>query len=798
MLNPLLKLSIRPFLCAVIISLAIAVIAKYQLSYVDDPDESTPLTEFSGVRAKSMLAELLGEQAPHPVDSEANRQVEKRLVRLIREMGYQEMIQDTPSCEDWRRGVVRCTHVRNIIVEIKGREPGPGILISAHYDSVPAGPGGSDAGAAVATLLESLRLLSLEQRPKNTLVFLFNEGEEFGLFGAKAFVDKHFLADEIKLALNVEARGSGGKSVMFETGEDSGWLVDHYANATTAPVSSSLFYEVYKYLPNDTDLTVFKAAGMQGLNFAHAEKEPHYHTPLDNLKNLATGTIQYHGDNVWGILDQIKDADLNSVDNGNLVFTDVLGIGIVHWSQDYSLTLSILLLLVLSLAHWQSYKSCSVSNFAITKSVVALVLMVSFCGLVAWATQSLVQTIGNSATPWRADMFPMRVCIWLSVTSLGLFVGNWLLKNQNFLERAIAVLWLWGILNLLSSLVVPGISFLFLIPLCIGVAAILVINLNFVSVSEKSSAIVAICLTALPVIASTMFFPVSLILEVMVNYQISVAVGIIIGFGLTALLPLMTFNRPQQSMVNQILIGGAVLAAMSLGWTATQATYTPEMPQPLNLYYVQENEQRSVAHIEQNISETSTKSVSPTAIVLAGSDQHRLPESLSQSLLNYGDNVESGGSLFWSSRTYHQVKTPSLKLAQSQLFVINESSSNTETDGREIQVEIRTQPKDLSDVKVYLPHDSGLEAIITETNLFRYAGEPSIRNNFYEYHCRGQSCKNLKLQLKFPHNKKVKVIVVRVAQGLPEALVELQERRGADAIQRQSGDQSFIYSVHEI
>lgn len=45
------------------------------------------------------------------------------------------------------------------------------------------------------------------------------------LLGAKAFVDAHPTAKEVKVALNFEARGNGGPSIMFETSPDNGWLI---------------------------------------------------------------------------------------------------------------------------------------------------------------------------------------------------------------------------------------------------------------------------------------------------------------------------------------------------------------------------------------------------------------------------------------------------------------------------------------------------------------------------------------------------------------------------------------------
>ena len=61
------------------------------------------------------------------------------------------------------------------------------------------------------------------------------------------------------------------------------------------PSTSSLFYEVYEHLPNDTDLTVFKRLGLAGINFAAIGHVVHYHTPLDNLENVRPSLVSTDG-----------------------------------------------------------------------------------------------------------------------------------------------------------------------------------------------------------------------------------------------------------------------------------------------------------------------------------------------------------------------------------------------------------------------------------------------------------------------------------------------------------------------
>ena len=142
-----------------------------------------------------------------------------------------------------------------MLARLDGAQQGPAVLLAAHYDSVPAGPGESDDGIGVAAVLEAARALKSLPAPLHTVIFLIDDGEEAGLLGARAFVDFHPWASEVKAAVNVDARGTSGPSLMFETGSANDWAVRLYARSIARPATSSIAYTIYKQLPNDTDFS---------------------------------------------------------------------------------------------------------------------------------------------------------------------------------------------------------------------------------------------------------------------------------------------------------------------------------------------------------------------------------------------------------------------------------------------------------------------------------------------------------------------------------------------------------------
>jgi uncharacterized Tic20 family protein len=232
-------------------------------------------------------------------------------------------------------------------VKLPGTEPGKSVLVVGHYDSVPDSYGASDDGSAVVTMLETIRLLLLKQTFKNDIVFLFTDGEEIGLVGAKAFVEEHPLAKNIGVVLNFEGGGTTGPSLMFETSTDNNWIISEFAKVVPSPIANSLSYEIYRNMPNDTDLTPFKKNGYKGLNFSYIENRFDYHTGGDNISNTSVESIQHHGSYAVPLIQHFANIDLNNSEKGNAVYFNTIGKGFVHYSYKWIMPFLILTCLVL-------------------------------------------------------------------------------------------------------------------------------------------------------------------------------------------------------------------------------------------------------------------------------------------------------------------------------------------------------------------------------------------------------------------------------------------------------------------
>lgn len=288
---------------------------------------SAPVETFSAERAMVHVAQIA--QAPHPPGTAEHDRVRDYLVAELGKLGFQTTVQKRLAWRDEREGALRVASVENIVAERTGTAPTGVLMLTSHYDSHLSGPGAGDAASGVAAILEAMRALGNAPH-KNTLRVLITDAEEFGLLGAQGYADSLKEKNDAAptLVLNFEARGGGGPVFMFETSDKNQGLMEVFAKSCPHPHASSLMYALYKTLPNDTDLTVFKKAGMSGLNFAFVGRWQSYHSALDTPENLDPRSLQQHGDSALTLSRAFLETDLKALSDPprqDAIYFDILG-----------------------------------------------------------------------------------------------------------------------------------------------------------------------------------------------------------------------------------------------------------------------------------------------------------------------------------------------------------------------------------------------------------------------------------------------------------------------------------------
>ena len=424
-----------------------------------------PTDVFSALRARDVLARILGDGSPHPTGSAANVAVRDRIVAEFARLGLAAEVQRRFVC-----GTSTCATVANIVVRLPGASPEHAVLLSVHYDSVAAGPGAGDDGAGVAALVEVARALKAGRPLPRDVWLLVNDGEEIGLLGAEAFVREPEFA-RIATVVNVEARGTTGASLLIETQPGNAAVVAGVARALARPAGTSLDYEIYRTLPNDTDFTVYRREGRSGVSFALAQGAARYHTPLDNLANLDPGSLQHHGDNTLAMARELATAqdDLNRPHDA--VFFNLGGHTLLSWPATWNPALLLLglvawTLLVVRLARSQQVRLTSVAG----ASVIAL-LVLAVPAALGWAMHALLGALGATPAPWTAQE-PSLIATFalLALATMALLARP---MSRWFGESAVAAASLlpFALIAIAAVLAMPGASHVGLLPLIAGALA---------------------------------------------------------------------------------------------------------------------------------------------------------------------------------------------------------------------------------------------------------------------------------------------------------------------------------------
>jgi hypothetical protein len=427
----------------------------------------TNKNQFSTERALKHLAAI--SKKPHFVGTNEHTNVRNYIVKQLNDLGLETEIQEGYTISRWGN----ITKAKNILARIKGREQGKALMVLSHYDSNPhSSPGASDAGSGVVTILEGIRaFLSEEKTPKNDIIILISDAEELGLNGADLFVNNHAWAKDIGLVLNFEARGSGGPSYMLiETNAGNANLVKAFVDANPKfPVGNSLAYSIYKMLPNDTDLTVFRRDGdINGFNFAFIDDHFDYHSAMDNYDRLDKNSLEHQGAYLMPLLHYFSEANLNNLKSTeDYIYFNIPIFNTVIYPYNWILPMLIISILFFSGLIIYGKRQRVLQLKEIGKGFLAFIVTIFISGLAAYFGWKLIQilypvygdilhgfTYNGHAYIWTFAWLTLGICF---------YVYHKIFKVKNRSSLLIAPLFFWILICGIVALKLKGASF-FIIP----------------------------------------------------------------------------------------------------------------------------------------------------------------------------------------------------------------------------------------------------------------------------------------------------------------------------------------------
>ncbi|WP_298883211.1 M28 family peptidase [uncultured Polaribacter sp.] len=525
----------------------------------------------------------------HFTGSTEHKEVQNYIVNELQKMGLETEIQtQTAINKKW----FAATTTENILAKIKGSEKGKALMLLTHYDSNPhSSLGASDAGSGVVTILEGVRVfLEKNKQPKNDIIILISDAEELGLLGAQAFVEEHSWAKDIGLVLNFEARGSGGPSYMLmETNGKNSKLLSEFLKAKpNYPAANSLMYSIYKKLPNDTDLTVFRENGnINGFNFAFIGDHFDYHTAQDSFERLDRETLVHQADYFTTTVNYFANSDLTNLNSDeDFVYVNFPFVKLATYPFSWVSIMFYAAILVFFILIFFGISKRKLSLHGILKGFGVFILAILLCGSISFGLWKLLVLIH----PQYKDILHGFTYNGYQYIAAFVFLNLWILfkvykyisKHEKTTDLLIGPILVWLIINFFIDAYLKGAGF-FIIPV-FSALIILAISI-FMDLEEKSKRIL---FTIISIPTIYIFAPLIKMFPVGLGLKILFVSGVLIAlvFGLMIL----TFHQKKTFWMQKMVF---LFAIIFFGIATYNSDFSVDKKKPNSLVYIQNSDDKT-------------------------------------------------------------------------------------------------------------------------------------------------------------------------------------------------------------
>ena len=710
----------------ILLALALALLAamalKGALLILPSPPAMQKATAFDANRTMGRLERLLGDQRPHPVDSDAGDAYRERLIAEMRGVGLEPRVTDDFTCNGRRGSAVSCARVRNLVATL-GPAEGRHLLLVAHYDSTTAGPGASDDGIGVAAMLEVAELLR-GQRLTRPVTFLFNEGEEAGLLGARAFLERDPLADRVDIAVNLESRGVNGPAIMFETSRPNGAAIALYRAAVSRPVANSLSTDLYGLIPNSTDVAVFDERPWTILNFAVIGNETRYHSAGDDLASLDRRSVQHMGDQLEQLTRTVAQGEVPAAE-GERLYADIGGLVLIVLPLLFGLILLGLLFLFFAAETWR--------RRALARPLLAMLTALLLSGALAFAGHFIL-SLFRAGDYWRAYPLVATTAVYASALA-ACAIALLLVAGTAERTKLRAAFWLFfTALGGSLCFVAPGAAIYFLLPplvMALGMA-----GRRWHPRAETIGAVLAAILLYLT------FGPAIALFEELMNDD---PVWIFAPLGALVMLPALIELLPALTRLSALFAVAGALDLAILGWLVTGFTpaYSADKQQLFTIEYVWDATAGSGRFAVNN----------DGAPVPFAADWQRT-------------------TFPWTTRRRWAAPAPAVPVTAPTVTVVGQQPVE---GGRRLRLRFASQG--FETLSLIAERGAGLRAAGSGTVLRRYGEDPA----HYYLRCTGRACDGAEIDMVIAGNRPVDFTIAGIRPGLPPVAEPLVRARPATA-----------------
>ncbi|WP_332662192.1 M20/M25/M40 family metallo-hydrolase [Aeromicrobium sp.] len=459
------------WLTRLVLAAALIVTTLLAAGLVVPPDAKradTTATTFSADRAMQDLEVVAAE--PHPIGSAAQQRVRDYLTVQAEALDLPVEVQLDES-----------SGAENVIARLPGTSSSDrDVLITAHYDSTPNGPGAGDNGMAVAAMLETMRVLHARESLSNDVVFLFTDGEENGQTGIAAYVDDHPDADRVAVAFVFEGLPESAGTEMRTTTPGDAWLVDQLADASL-PIFTNSALNTSDRDRIGNDFAAFAPAGIVAAEFLTEGHVVRYHKPGDNVAAIDPGVVQDHGDTMVALAEHFGNLDLSAarITDSDRVFFSVPLLGLVSYPVWLAQALAVIAAVAFLVVVGGAWRRRLVSAPHLAWGTLVAPGMGGALTVLAWAAWQLL--LGLNPESEQTRQYPDFDGSTTAMAAIGAVAGlafvaacHWLARRLGAPALAAGSLVWWTLLALLLAIGEPLFSAVALWPLLGGIAALAV------------------------------------------------------------------------------------------------------------------------------------------------------------------------------------------------------------------------------------------------------------------------------------------------------------------------------------
>ena len=260
----------------------------------------------------SYLSEVLGSR---PDGSEAELETVDYLVEQFESYGYTNVnVYEFTFVS--RGNEITSYNVEAVKEPMKNHDTGQQIIVGAHHDSVPNGPGANDDASGTGALLELARVYA--NTPTDTTIkFVAFGAEENGLWGSRRYAEA-METDEIErtvamFQLDMVGSADAGDLVMF-TADGEKNIVTDLGAAAGSRVSELVPYSEL----GRSDHVPFHNLGIPAALFIHTPLEPWYHTENDIIDHISKEKLKDVANIVGAAIFQIARKDTPALERSRV------------------------------------------------------------------------------------------------------------------------------------------------------------------------------------------------------------------------------------------------------------------------------------------------------------------------------------------------------------------------------------------------------------------------------------------------------------------------------------------------